>query len=295
MRITDKMMFERGNAATAAARGRVADFQNQVSTGLRVQHPGDDPGAASAIVGGALAQSRSDAIVKTAAKAQDDATVADGALQGMTQIVARAQELAVQLSNDTYSPSERASAAKEVDGLHSQMVALLNTSVAGRYLFGGTKDGAPPFDAAGNYSGDTNTKQLEVAPGMLENASLRMDVFAKGSGGGVDILSTLSSLSAAMTSGSSSAIEGMLGAITTGTSQLSTALSQNGVMISSFASAQTLGQLASQQAQKGVADAGDTDMFTAASSLAEASQALQASLSATAQGFKLSLLNYMGG
>jgi flagellar hook-associated protein 3 FlgL len=157
------------------------------------------------------------------------------------------------------------------------------------------KDNAPPFDLAGNYNGDSNVKQLEVAPGILENASLRMDVIIKGSAGGVDILSTLSGLSAAMTSGKGANIDAMIGAITTSTSQLSTALAENGVMISSFGNAQSLGQLASQQAQKGVADAGDTDVFSAASSLAEASQALQASLSATAQGFKLTLLNYMPG
>jgi flagellar hook-associated protein 3 FlgL len=293
VRITDKMMFERGNAATGSARERVADYQNQISTGLRIQHPGDDPAAASAIVGGALTQARYDAIVKTASRAQGDAVTADGALQGMTELVSRAKELGVQMSNDTYSATDRAAAGQEVDGLVHQMVALLNTSVSGRYLFGGTKDNAPPFDAVGNYSGDANVKQLEVAPGVLENASLRMDVLVKGVGGGVDILGTLQSLSTAMKSGSGAAIEGVLGAIDTSTSQLTTAIAQNGVMISSFGSAQSLGQLASQQAQKSVSDAGDTDMFTAASSLAEASQALQASLAATAQGFKLSLLNYM--
>lgn len=293
MRITDKMMFERGNVSTASARERVSDYQNQLSTGLRIQHPGDDPAAASAIVGGSLTQARYDAIVKTASKAENDATTADGAIQSMTDLVSRAKQLAVQMSNDTYTASDRQAAGQEIDGLSRQMVALLNTSVGGRYLFGGTKDNAPPFDAAGNYTGDANVKQLEVAPGVLENASLRMDILVKGVGGGTDILGALKNLSTAMATGTSGAIQSVMGSLDASTSQLGTAIAQNGVMISSFSSAQSLGQLASQQAQKGVSDAGDTDPFSAASSLAEASQALQASLAATAQGFKLTLLNFM--
>ena len=71
--------------------------------------------------------------------------------------------------------------------LSQQIVQLMNTQVAGRYIFGGTKDSAPPFDASGNYVGDGNVRQIEIAPGLLQASSIRADVALKGTGGGIDV------------------------------------------------------------------------------------------------------------
>ena len=78
--------------------------------------------------------------LRTTSSAQGEVQVADGALQSVGTLLQRAQELAVQLGNDTYSATERAAGAQEINGISSQIVQLMNTQVAGRYIFGGNND-----------------------------------------------------------------------------------------------------------------------------------------------------------
>ena len=152
-----------------------------------MNHPGEDPAAAGVIVSHRMALERFDTIDQTIARAAEEAEVADGALQEVSTLIARARELAVQLGNDTYSNIERAGGAHEIGAIIGQITQLMNTQVAGRYIFGGNIDRTPPFDALGNYSGDTNIRQVEVAPGLMQNQSVRADQALKGAGGGVDV------------------------------------------------------------------------------------------------------------
>ena len=150
------------------------------------------------------------AINQNASRAGDEVDAADSALQSLSDVLARARELAVQMGNDSYSAADRAGAATEIDGLVQQAVTLMNTNVNGRYIFGGNQDQTAPFDTAGNYNGDTAVRQVEVAPGVLEDSSVRADVAVKGVGGGVDLFATLQSLSTALRTNNGDAIRGSL-------------------------------------------------------------------------------------
>jgi flagellin-like hook-associated protein FlgL len=57
----------------------------------------------------------------------------------------RVRELTVQAANGTINESDRRSLGQEVDQLLQQMVGLANAQRAGRFLFGGTESGRPPF------------------------------------------------------------------------------------------------------------------------------------------------------
>ena len=49
-----------------------------------------------------------------------------------------------------------------------------------------TARGAAPPAAADALTGDANTRRVEIAPGILQDASVRSDVAFKGAGGGID-------------------------------------------------------------------------------------------------------------
>ena len=186
MRVTNQMIFDASRLQTASARERLIDAQEKVTTGQRVVHPGDDPGAAGAIIAHTISLQRFDTINQGIGRATDESQLADGALQNVSTLIARARELAIQLGNGTYSASERLGGAQEIRDISGQIVTLMNTQEGGRYLFGGNVDRTPPFDPAGDYSGDAGVRQVEVAPGLLQNASVRTDIAVKGVGGGVD-------------------------------------------------------------------------------------------------------------
>jgi len=294
MRVTDRMVFDAAATNALRSRERSQDALAQVSTGSRVVHPGDDPTAAGLIVKERQTAGRLDAIAKTAARAGDEVDAADSALQELGNVIARARELAVQLGNDTYSATDRKAGAAEVDALFQQAVALMNKDVNGRFIFGGNQDQAPPFDAAGNYSGDTAVRQVEIAPGVLESSSVRADVIVKGAGGGVDLFAALRSLSTAMNANDGNAIRGALPDLETATHQLSDGEAKVGAMGDSFATAQTLLTAGRDAAVASASREGDADIISASSELALANQALNATLTAASQSFRLSLVDKLG-
>ncbi len=240
MRVTDRMIYDSAALNAATSRDRAQSAMEQVSTGMRVVHPGDDPAVAATMVRGQQTVDRLDAINQNAGRAADETDAADAALQSLSTVLARARELTVQLGNDTYSATDRQGAAAEVDGLIRQAVTLMNRDVNGRYIFGGDKDQAPPFDINGNYTGDTAVRQVEVAPGVLQDASVRADVAVKGVGGGVDLFATLQSLSTALKTNNGDAIRGSLTNLEAATTQVTNTLAQVGAMGDAFTTAQTL-------------------------------------------------------
>jgi flagellar hook-associated protein 3 FlgL len=295
MRITNQMMYQNAQAQTMAARDRVVQAQNQVTTGMRVVHPGDDPAAAGLMVSQNAAVQRLDIIDKSISSASSEVQVADGALQSVSTLIARAQQLSVQLGNDSYGPAERAGGATEITDIKAQLSRLMNTQVAGRYIFGGNVDNAPPFDAAGNYSGDTTVRQVEIAPGLLGNSSVRADQALKGVGvtGGVDVFSTLTALATALSSNDGTGIRGAVAAISQAGDQVASALTSTGTMLSAFQSAQEIGTVAKDAAQKVLTASSEVDIFQATSNLSLAQQSLEASLAVTGKSFSLNLLDYL--
>jgi flagellar hook-associated protein 3 FlgL len=292
MRVTDQATFNQTSADIARARDRLQTATQMSSSGARVTHPGDDPGAAGLLVTVNANQARFDAIQKTASQASDELASADGALDAVGNALTRAQELAMQMANST-NASARPGAAGEMQSILDQVVAALNTRVGNRYIFGGNVDNAPPFDAAGNYLGDQGVRQVEIAPGVTEASSVRADVAVKGVSGGVDVTSTLGALVAALAANDQAGIQAALDPLSQGISQVAQARTAVGNAMNAFDTAVTVGQAARDDQKKMASDLSDADVFQAATNLAAAQQALQMSLSATAQGFRLSLLDYL--
>jgi len=304
MRVTNSMLFDRAARDGDAARSRMDQATARVSSGTKLVQPGDDPAAAGLVALERIHQGQFDAIATTAGRASDELTAADGALNTVSNALARARELAVQLSNGSYAASDRAAGATEVKGLISTIVSALNTKVGDRYIFGGTRDDAAPFDgivtdASGNvdaaltgaYHGDTLVRQVEIAPGVLQDASVRADVALKGAGGGTDVLATLANLANALSANDPTAVAATLTGLTQGTTQVATARGMAGANMATLDAAVTANQSARDDAQKRIASLADADPIQAASDLAAAEQALQASLTATAQSIQFTLLN----
>jgi flagellar hook-associated protein 3 FlgL len=294
MRVTDSMMYDRAALNAARSREKQQAALEEVSSGQRVVHPGDDPASAALIIRHRQTAGRLEAIAQVSARANEDLGAADTALQSIADVATRARELALQLGSDSYNAVDRANAAGEIDGLFQQALGLANTQSAGRYVFGGTNDGTPAFDAAGNYLGDTGVRQLEIAPGVFEDASVRGDLALTAAGGGVDLFATLRALSTALTTNDAAGIRGALPSLETATRQVTDSLVRVGSIMNFFDTAQTAGRVGRDAAIKSIASEGEADLLQSASRLTLANHALEATLSASAQSFRLTLLDKLG-
>ncbi|HTP50326.1 MAG TPA: flagellar biosynthesis protein FlgL [Anaeromyxobacteraceae bacterium] len=293
MRISDQMMFDLATQYTDQAASNLQQAEATAASGLRVVHPGDDPTAAGILVGNQVTQARLAGIAATAGQAASSLGVAASALNTVSNTISQATQLALQMGNPTYNASERASAANQVNQYIQQIVAAMNSQVGDQYVFGGDQTGTAPFDAAGNYQGDTAVRQVEIAPGVTTDASVRADVALKGVGGGTDVLATLQSLSQALANNDTAGIQAATSPLNQGISQVSSALAQVGEETNALDTAQAANQAAVTAAKSQASSLADADEVQSATALAQAQQALQASLLSTSQGFQLSLLNYM--
>lgn len=294
MRVTESMMFQSATTEAQSARSRLEQATREVSSGKRVEHPGDDPTAASLVPQARINSARFGAISSAVGRASDELNVANGALGQVQQQLARGIELATQMSNGTYSAADRAGAAVEVDGLIQGIVGLLNTRVANRYIFGGTKDDVPPFDTTGTYLGDTGVRKVEVAPGVLQTSSVRADVAIKGVGGGADVLATLQTLSTALRANDPDSTRNTLPSLSQGVAQVGLATAQIGSSQNIFDAADAASRLMGDVEDKRASGLVDVDLVDAASKLTLANQALNASLSAAAKSFTMTLLDKLG-
>jgi flagellar hook-associated protein 3 FlgL len=304
MRVTDRMLYDRAQIDGGAARSRMDQATARVSTGARVVQPGDDPAAAGLVTLERQRQARFDAIATGAGRASDELSAADGALGTVANALARAREIAVQLSNASYGASERAAGASEVKGLISSIASAMDVKVGNRYVFAGTQDGTSPFDGvvldpAGNvdrtlsgaYHGDPAVRQVEIAPGVLQDSSVRADVALKGAGGGVDVMATLADLANALTSNDPDAVAATLTGLSQGTTQVAAARGAAGAGMATLDAAVSASQAARDDAKKRIAGLADADLVSSASELALAQHALDAALTATAQSFQFTLLS----
>src|SRR3954466_1449681 len=139
------------NAALLAALERVSQDQQsvlkQLSSGLRVQTPSDDPAAAAALVNIQADDAQTQQYVSNVKSMQTHMQAADSALNSVMLALQRAVTLGIEGATGTLSDSDRNAVATELSGIKDELLELANSSLQGTYLFAGTAVSAPPYVA----------------------------------------------------------------------------------------------------------------------------------------------------
>ncbi len=167
MRVTNdtlRMVFL--NALDVAQR-RLAETQNQVSTGRRINKPSDDPLAAARVGQLDASLARLDQYQANGLVARNQLGLEEESLASVISNLQRVRELAVQANNATLDNENRKAIAAELRQRFDSVVALANTTDAsGKYLFAGASESTKPFvvGAAGvTYNGDQVQRSLQVS------------------------------------------------------------------------------------------------------------------------------------
>ncbi len=172
MRISNRGMADSLLAHVQTSQARLAETQERLATGRRVNRPSDDPFDASR----ALTTRSSMSVVgqwqRNISLAHTELGVVESALERMGSIVSRAQELAVQGDSSALDAAGRAQIAAEVDGLIEEALSIANTAHGGRRIFAGHQTGTPPFvpdvpgqPSAVSFNGDGGQVMREIGDG----------------------------------------------------------------------------------------------------------------------------------
>lgn len=166
MRISTVTMFEQSLNSLNRQQGEFLKVGQQIASGRRVVNPSDDPLAASRAVSVGQSISSVEQFASARVSVRNSLSQGESVLNSVSDSLVRAKTLLVQASSDTLSPVDRQSVAAELRGLREGLLGQANTTDGnGRYLFGGFKDSAPPFERAGDvitYQGDSNVRVQRV-------------------------------------------------------------------------------------------------------------------------------------
>lgn len=276
MRITSHHLIDLAAAATSKAQTQVAEATEVASSGLEVAVPSDDVtawvSAARERVRQAISAGGGDAI----SAGRDQLQQTDSALSTISDVVARAKELAIQGSNASLSATDRNAMAAETAGLYKAALAAANAQgTSGTYLLAGTQSTAKPFDDAGAYHGDAKDSSVATHDGTRHGISLTGDVLTASHG--VDVMPTIAKLADALSSNDPVAIQSALGSLSTAVTQLAAARAAGGGAGAALDEADDARRKLEQQLSATAAQLVQADAVGAASRLAQATQALDIS------------------
>lgn len=276
MRITGNRLMELAAASTSKQQASVGTTAGQLSSGLRVTTPSEDPAAWLAAQRVKLRQALSQGSGAAVATSREQLQLSDAALASIGEVTSRIRELAVQGSSDTYNADNRRGLGDEVRGLFQSALDSANVQGHdGEYLLAGTRSLTPAFDTAGVYQGDATVRSVP------SNASLTTGVTIAGASltaaRGVDVLPLLSRVATALSTNDMPTLLAALPDLDTAVKQISSARSQGGAAINALDQTTAARTVLEQDMQAAIARFVEVDAVAAAGELAKATQSLEIS------------------
>lgn len=173
MRIASNTAYRRLNETLQSNYQRLFKSQEQLSSGLRVQRPSDDPASAVRIVSLRQRLSRNEASQQAASRGGDVINAGAARLGDAASLLSEARALVVQAQNGTLSEEDREVIGQQLYSLRDQLVSLGNSQQGGRYLFSGSATAEAAFVEVAHgdskravYTGDDLTQKFDLGNGI---------------------------------------------------------------------------------------------------------------------------------
>ncbi len=291
MRITDHHIVDMAAASAARNESRVGDLSQEVSSGLRVSKPSDDPSAWLSAQRARVRSALNDGTSEAIQTGHDRLVASDGALSTLSGLISQAREIAVQGANGTQTPESRAALGAEMDSIFQTAVATANSrDASGSFLLAGTNSLNQPFDSTtGVYTGDANALGVNMDTVSTQVATVPGSSLTSAAPSGVDILPMLKALGTALNANDQTTVQAMVGTMQSAVKQLALLRGQTGGHMAVLESAKTAHDELSTRIATSISNSVEIDTVAAASELAKASQAL--SVSQTVTSHVLTLLD----
>lgn len=167
-RVTSKMGVNSAISELAKQAAELQRTQEQVSTGLRLHRPSDDPAAVRRSIVQKDRLSRLETNIKSVKQVKSRVNQAHVQLREAQQLFVRARSVALSVAQAT-DDAELDILAAEIDGILEQMLSVANASDENGFLFGGTATQTEPFNidrtngvVSVEYTGSDESSQLHI-------------------------------------------------------------------------------------------------------------------------------------
>lgn len=300
LRITNSSMSALFASRINLNKQRLNLAQERITTGKKINAPSDDPYGAEAVLRLNSKLSMIERFQESASTVKEGLRLADGVLESYQQLLDRATTLMTQGASDSTSATAKAAIATELEGIRKQMISIANLKSSDRFVFGGTRQNVAPFDANGNPAATSSSPQmvqLEPDAAPVAAGAVAESIFSNAAAGTV-----FSSLAAAVTAlrgtgdpvTDKAVVAQSLDSMAVYASKATNARSSLGASMIGADAAQT--RLDSQLLlfKETVERFESADIAAEALALTQASQALEATIQASAFSNKGSLMDLIG-
>lgn len=193
MRVTNSMVVNNLLSNLGKNATRLAKYQNQVSTGKRIEKLSDDPVGASYSIRYSTDIEKEKQYLSNIESSNEILTATETALSSTNEVLARMRDLTVQAAGSATSESSRESIKVELEQLKNEIISLANTSYNGRYIFSGYKtnkkliEDDATLDTYGTYGitvEDTEQINYQISENnVMQVNTLGTEIFGLGGAG----------------------------------------------------------------------------------------------------------------
>jgi len=297
MRITNNMVTESILGELQSLETQQSTEQTQVSSGLAVNLPSDNPEAFSQIVELDSQNAETQQFSDNATQALNVASASYSGLNSLQQLYDRVSQLGVLGAGADDGTSQQAYGT-EIDQLVQQAVQVGNSQLGSDYLYGGTASGSPPFVATTDTSGQISSVAYvgnsdATAIPISQNATVSPTTSGQTNSGIADFINNMIALRDAVNSGDSTSIASANTALGASEDVITSAVADNGAVQARIQSDQTQQQATINDNTNLISSAADLDIPTAMVKLNQTQLAYQAALQSASSVMHLSILNYI--
>jgi flagellar hook-associated protein 3 FlgL len=281
--------------------------EDEVSSGLSVQEPSDDPAVISEILQTQANIAQNQQVQSNLSSVTNELDTADSALQSAIQAVSTAGNLASQGASSSASAATRATLAQQVAGLQQTLVGISQTTYNGSYIFSGDQDTGPMYqldstgaDGVQQLITSGSTRTITDATGTaISTALTAQQIFDAKNSDGSDatgnVFAAMNSLVTALNNNDQAGITSAATALQSAGTYLNQQLAFYGEAEDRVSAASGLAQKFQTQETAQLGDLQNADIPSVALQLSQDQTNQQASLSAEAQVEQnKNLFSYLG-
>lgn len=297
MRVTFNGTFLTNRADLDRSSAELAEWQQQVSSGRRVNAASDDPAAASAGIRERNQIAVQDQYSAAADSASARLTVIDTVLSDVLLRIDDSRVAILSARGTLVTPEQREAAARQLESLRDALASSFNTSFKGTYPFAGSAGTTPPYQqlpggaVVANAINQTPVK-LDIDVHTSVQITYSADAIARGSDA-EDLFQHLEKAIAAVRAGNDADMQAASDGLKAVFTRTSAAQTLVGASMRAIEVQQGRVSALRQASETRIGELEGTDMAEAISRMTQAEAAYRAALGAVATTGRISLLDYL--
>src|ERR1035438_3060972 len=277
---------------------RLQQATAQISSGIAVEQPSDNPAAISEILQTETAISNNKQIQSNLTNVTAEVNTADSALQTAVQALQNAISAATEGGSSSTTAETRATLAQQVAGIQQTLVGIAQTTVNGHYIFSGDQDTQAPYqldptqpEGVLQLVTSSSTRTIQSVDGTSFAVALTaQQIFdpknSDGTAASGNVFAAIQNLETALTTAAATnntaGVTATVASLQSASSYLNDQLAFYGEVENRVQAATGLAQKFQTQQQTELSNLQDTDVAATATELSQLQLQQQASMSAEA-------------